>query len=109
MKCHSRKLVSMLENGPIASYIQAKETMQHYVGGTWYDDKCTQVNHAIEVVHIKVDLDQITGTIWIRNSWGPLFGINGIMEVEIESEPCYGCMRACGLYNYGLQALDFVY
>ena len=99
-KCSDNFLNAMINKGPYATIIDANGIMS-YTKGVFPSTECYEINHAV----IATKIDRINGHVWIRNSWGKNWGINGYAQVKIENSTFKGYenVKACYLLNYGFQ------
>lgn len=73
--CNENKIEELLKRGPYATAIDASRDF-NLLGEGIYDALCFDINHAVIVT--KID----TESVWVRNSWGNTFGVNGIGRIR---------------------------
>ena len=79
-----------LMNGPVAIGIAVPETMAYYAGGVYNDPAClsdvASIGHAVVAVGWG---ESEFGPYWIvRNSWSPLWGMDGYIYIAMENNLC---------------------
>lgn len=74
--------------GPISVLIAVSRNFQHYQGGVFYDNTCTQINHAVLVVGYGT---YGSSDYWtVKNSWGSNWGSDGyIYMARNRNNMCY--------------------
>lgn len=86
----------IVKKGPAATGIEVKHGTQFYRQGDWLHYDCKVSNHAVIISGILED------GVWIRNSWGPNWGIEspsglgGYGRIPF-NQP--GTLKACGALN----------
>jgi C1A family cysteine protease len=82
---------NLLKNGPMAVVIDAYHTNFFNYNSGYYDESCSEPNHAIILVGI--GFDQIKNIqYWIiRNSWGDKWGIQGYGYVKYDNSNNWSC------------------
>lgn len=99
----------LYHNGPISACLHSSNILPFYTGGVFDDPTCTgqpnmAPNHAITVVGY--GYDETDGDfLWVQNSWGDDWGINGYFKIKLDN--------ACGIggdggYGIGLTVRPLV-
>lgn len=106
--CTPQLIAEWLKFGPVSTYIQVKEGLQHYRSGNWIDDTCDHINHAVETLYISYNPTSKTGVGRIRNSWSENWGEKGTATISFVSTQI---LNGCGMLDFAFQprSIDFNY
>ena len=82
-------------NGPVSVALDAVSfVFQFYTGGILNSNSCgLDLDHAVVVVGYGTD-PMYGGYYIVRNSWGPLWGVNGYINIAIVDGP-----GMCGIHQ----------
>ncbi|XP_030033206.2 digestive cysteine proteinase 2 [Manduca sexta] len=80
--------VALVNHGPLSVSVHASEAFTLYSGGIFYDTECdpTSLDHEVALVGYGTRDED---TFWIlKNSWGPMWGIDGYMLISSRDNNC---------------------
>ena len=89
----------LLKNGPMATVIDAYNTLFFNYKSGIYSEECAEPNHAIILVGFGVDAKTKEEYWIIRNSWGSDWGMNGYGYVKHNPQN----YLSCNINRYGFQ------
>jgi C1A family cysteine protease len=90
---------NLLKDGPVTVVIDAYNTnFFNYKSGI-YDESCGEPNHAVILVGYGIDTTTNIPYWIIRNSWGPIWGMEGYGYVKFDTKNIF----SCNLNRYGYQ------
>jgi C1A family cysteine protease len=99
-ECNQNDFIyNMLKNGPVSVVIDAYHfNFFNYKSG-YYDEECSEPNHAIILVGFGYDMERDIQYWIIRNSWGDKWGMNGYGYVKVNEKNNW----SCNVTKYGFQ------
>ncbi len=89
----------LLKNGPVSVVIDAYNTNFYNYKSGYYNESCSEPNHAVILVGFGHDIEKNVKYWIIRNSWGSEWGINGYGYVKYDENNYW----SCNLGRYGFQ------
>jgi KDEL-tailed cysteine endopeptidase len=90
---------NLLKNGPMAIVIDAYHTNFFNYKSGYYDEECSEPNHAIVLIGYGYDAKENIQYWIIRNSWGDSWGMNGYGYVKFDLNN----YLSCNINRYGFQ------
>jgi len=82
---------NLLKNGPVSVVIDAYNTNFYNYKNGYYNESCSEPNHAVILVGFGYDAEKNVKYWIIRNSWGSDWGMNGYGYVKYDENNYWSC------------------
>jgi C1A family cysteine protease len=92
-------IYNILKDGPVSVVIDAYHSKFFNYKSGYYDEECSEPNHAIILVGYGYNPELKIGYWIIRNSWGDKWGMNGYGYVKHDDKNVW----SCNITRYGFQ------
>ena len=88
--CNFDKIYNFLSKGPVSTMVDGGTfAFQHYSWGV-FNSPCSQINHGVLLIGYGVSTTGIRYYL-IRNSWGPYWGENGYIRIQVNDANRNSC------------------
>jgi len=82
----------LYNEGPMAATMEVVDSFYYYIGGVFDSPYCASnvvgpINHEIMLTGYGYDTDSGKWFLWIHNSWGTTWGLNGYCKMSL-TNPC---------------------